>query len=245
MPSISDRAAALKKRISAGEIIVGVSASPDSDGDTLRSIVEADSYDFLWVDSQHDAFNESNLVRFCKVAAELDMPVQFRIKHTRHTYLIGNILDLGPAGIEVPQVETVETAREAVDNFYYAPEGVRSWGGFHRLNFHPEDDHREYRRWWGETGVLWMQIESVAAVTAARQLAQPGVDCLSFGPMDLTFSLESHPHHPFKSVDDCVRHICEQLRETETQVCFRNYTPDTRQKYLDMGVTVLLERPQA
>ena len=244
MPSISDHAAALKKRISAGETIVGVSAAPDSDGDTLRSIVEADSYDFLWVDSQHDAFNESNLVRLCKVAAELDMPVHFRIKHTRHTYLIGNILDLGPAGIEVPQVESVETAREAVDNFYYAPEGVRSWGGFNRLNFHPEDDHREYRRWWGETGVLWMQIESVAAVTAARQLAQPGVDCLSFGPMDLTFSLESHPHHPFKSVDDCVRHICEQLRGAETKVCFRNYTPDTRQKYLDMGVTVLLERPQ-
>ena len=244
MPSISDHAAALKKRISAGETIVGVSAAPDSDGDTLRSIVEADSYDFLWVDSQHDAFNESNLVRLCKVAAELDMPVHFRIKHTRHTYLIGNILDLGPAGIEVPQVETVETAREAVDNFYYAPDGVRSWGGFNRLNFDPEDDHREYRRWWGETGVLWMQIESVAAVTAARQLAQPGVDCLSFGPMDLTFSLESHPHHPFKSVDDCVRHICEQLRGSETKVCFRNYTPDTRQKYLDMGVTVLLERPQ-
>lgn len=245
MPSISDRATALKKRISDGETIIGVSASPDSDGDTLRSIVESDSFDFLWVDSQHDAFNESNLVRLCKVAAELDMPVQFRIKHTRHTYLIGNILDLGPAGIEVPQVESVETAREAVDNFYYAPEGVRSWGGFNRLNFHPDDDHREYRRWWGETGVLWMQIESVAAVTAARQLAQPGVDCLSFGPMDLTFSLESHPHHPFKSVDDCVRHICEQLRGSGTKVCFRNYTPDTRQKYLDMGVTVLLERPQA
>ena len=244
MPSISDRAAALKKRINAGETIVGVSASPDSDGDTLRSIFEADSYDFLWVDSQHDAFSESNLVRVCKVAADLDMPVQFRIKHTRHTYLIGNILDLGPGGIEVPQVETVETAREAVDNFYYAPNGVRSWGGFHRLNFHPDDDHREYRRWWGETGVLWMQIESVAAVTAARQLARPGVDCLSFGPMDLTFSLESHPHHPFKSVDDCVRHICEQLQGSETKVCFRNYTPETRQKYLDMGVTVLLERPQ-
>ena len=47
MPSISDHAAALKKRISAGETIVGVSAAPDSDGDTLRSIVEADSYDFL------------------------------------------------------------------------------------------------------------------------------------------------------------------------------------------------------
>lgn len=244
MTSISARAAALKKRIHAGEIIIGAYAPPTAGDEMLRPIAETGSYDFLWVDSQHDAYNESNLIRVCAVAAELDMPVQFRIKHTRHTYLIGNVLDLGPAGIEVPQVETVETVREAVDNFYYAPDGVRSWGGVHRLNFNPEDDHREYRRWWGETGVLWMQLESVAAVTASRQLAQPGVDCLSFGPMDLTFSLESHPHHPFKSVDDCVRHTCEQLRGTDTKVLFRNYTPETRQKYLDMGVTVLLERAQ-
>ena len=123
MTSISARAAALKKRIHAGEIIIGAYAPPTAGRETLRPIAEAGSYDFLWIDSQHDAYNESNLIRVCAVAAELDMPVQFRIKHTRHTYLIGNVLDLGPAGIEVPQVETVETVREAVDNFYYAPDG--------------------------------------------------------------------------------------------------------------------------
>ena len=243
MPSLSERAVSLKSRINAGETVVGVSAPLSSDAAALRGILDGGDYDFLSGDSQHGPYNEETLVSFCKAAGELDMPVQFRIKHTRLTYLIGNILDLGPTGIEVPQVETEETVDEAVANFYYVPQGVRSWGGVNRLNFDTGVHHRKYREWWGETGVLWMQIESVASVTAARHLAKPGVDCLSFGPMDLTISLEGHPGHPFKTVDDCVQHTVDQLQGSGTAVCHRITGPEERQKYIDMGVTVLLESP--
>ena len=140
-------------------------------------------------------------------------------------------------------METVATVDEAVDGFYYPQFGKRSWGGVARVGIAERSDRLEYAKWWGETGVLWLQIESVEAVTKARELAKAGVDCLSFGPADLSFSMEAHPHHPFKSVDDCVRHVVEQLRDTDSTVCFRNYDPALRQKYIDMGVTVLLERP--
>jgi len=36
----------------------------------------------------------------------------------------------------------------------------------------------------------------------------------------------------------------QQLQGSATKVCFRNYTPDLRDKYIKMGVTVLLERPR-
>ena len=57
------------------------------------------------------------------------MPVQFRIKNTRHAYLIGNVLDLGPMAIEVPLVEDEAVVQEALDAFYYPQVGHRSWGG--------------------------------------------------------------------------------------------------------------------
>jgi 2-keto-3-deoxy-L-rhamnonate aldolase RhmA len=241
MPSLSEQATSLKKRINRGETIIGITVPASADKDQLQALFDTHPYDYVWVDGQHSPFNEERLAAFCDLAAEQDMPVLFRIKHTRHTYLIGNMLDLGLAGIEVPQVETQGTVNEGIANFYYAPTGVRSWGGRIRLNWNPGDDHHHYRRWWGETGVLWMQIESVASVTAAQSIAKQGVDCLSFGPMDLTLSLESHPHHPFQTRDDCIQHTVNQLQGTGVQVCYRNGTPDTRQKYIDMGVTVLLE----
>ena len=230
----------LKKRIHAGENILGVSVPMTLGRDELASVVERGPFDFVSVDSQHSPYNEDRLVSFCVMAADLGVHVQFRIKHTRHTYLIGNYLDLGPAGVEVPQVESESTVEDAVGNFYYSPAGIRSWGGGDRIGLSDHPDRLDYAKWWGQTGVLWMQIESTDAVTNARKLAKSGVDCLSFGPADLSFSLESNPVHPLKTVDDCVQHVVDQLSETSVAVCFRIPSHDDRQKYTDMGVRMLL-----
>jgi 2-dehydro-3-deoxyglucarate aldolase/4-hydroxy-2-oxoheptanedioate aldolase len=233
----------LKQRIHNGEAIVGVSVPIWTTQERLQAILDRGDYHFVSTDSQHAAFNEERLVAFCEIANELNVPVQFRIKHTRHTYLIGNYLDLGPSGVEVPQVERELTVDEAIANFYYPQVGIRSWGGVARKGAANLPDRLAYAKWWNESGVLWMQVESVEAVTSARRLAKPGVDCLSFGPADLTFSLEAHPNHPFKTVDDCVRYVAKQLEGTSVAVCFRNGRPDTRAKYAEMGVTVFLESP--
>ena len=241
MPEQGQNASSLKSRIRNGETVICVSLPMDTDRGELESIVERGPYDLVWVDSQHRAFNEEKLVSFCAMAAELDFHVMLRMKHTRHAYLTGNMLDLGLSGVEVPQVESESTVDEAASSFYYPQVGTRSWGGPARRGFQVGIDRREYAQWWNDYGMLWMQIESVEAVTIARKLAKPGVDCLSFGPMDLQFSLESHPDHPLKTVDDCVRYVVKQLEGTGVAVCARGVTPDTRQKYIDMGVSVLME----
>jgi 2-keto-3-deoxy-L-rhamnonate aldolase RhmA len=183
-------------------------------------------------------------VAFCAMAEGVGIPVQFRIKHPRHAYLIGNILDLGPLSIEVPLVEEASTVDEALAAFYYPQVGKRSWGGAARYGVKGREDRLEYAHWWNNHGILCLQIETIQAVTNARKLAKPGVDCLTWGPADLSFDLEGHPVHPFKTVDDCLRHVLTQLEGTDVKVSFRSGTPDLRHKYIDMGVTVLMERPQ-
>ena len=230
----------LKQRIRNGEHVFGVSVSIMAPRESLAARVEEGGYDFVAVDSQHSAFSEERLVDFCNMADALDIPVNFRIKHTRNAYLIGNYLDLGPSGIEVPQVELEMTVDEAVDAFYYPQQGIRSWGGAARKNS-VGTERLEYADWWNNYGMLWMQIESIEAVTHARRLAKSGVDCLSFGPTDLTFSMESHPNHALQTVDACVQYVAKELEGSSTTVCFRNGNPSTREKYADMGVTVFLE----
>ena len=235
----------LKQRIGAGEQVIGANVGMTHTEDQLKKVVESGEFDFLWVDGQHSAFSEERLVEFCDKADGLDMDVMFRIKHTYHSYLVGNLLDLGPTGIEVPQVETESTVDESVSFFYYPQKGVRSWGGEARRKVaEVGGDRLGYAAWWNDYGVLMMQLESIPAVTAARKLAKPGVDCLSFGPNDLMYSIEAHPNHPFRDVDDCVRHVVQQLAGSDTQVCFRNHPTSMRQKYVDMGVTVFLKSPQ-
>ncbi|MGE3540036.1 MAG: aldolase/citrate lyase family protein [Candidatus Tectimicrobiota bacterium] len=234
----------LKQRIRRGDIIVGVSVPMHIERGRLEDILSRDTYSFVSVDSQHSAYNEELLVSFCAMAAAVGIPVQFRIKHTRHAYLIGNILDLGPLSIEVPLVETEAIVDEALAAFYYPQVGKRSWGGNARYGIQGRDNRLEYAAWWNSQGILCLQMETLAAVTQARQLAKPGVDCLTWGPADLSFDLEAHPEHPFKSVDDCLRHVLKQLAGTDIRVSFRTYSHELRNKYLDMGVTVFMERPK-
>ena len=95
----------LKQRIRNGEIVVGIRAEVGWSQSQLEDVLARDTYHFVTLDSQHSPYNEEKLLAFCGMAAGLGMPVQFRIKHTRHAYLIGNVLDLGPWAIEVPLVE--------------------------------------------------------------------------------------------------------------------------------------------
>lgn len=234
----------LKRRIRSGEILVGVSVPLDASESEMERIISKDDYAFVFTDSQHGPFNEETLVKFCRSASNLGIPSQFRIKHTRHTYLIGNILDLGPVGIEVPQVETLETVQEAVQYFYYPQKGGRSVGGGARYMLDGRTERIKYGNWWNETGFLSIQMESLRAVTTANKLAIEGVDCLTWGPNDLLYDIEAHPNHPIQTVDDCVKHVLEQLHGTQTRISFRSYDHNLRNKYIDMGVTVLMEHPK-
>ncbi len=238
---MSDEAPSLKRRMRAGEPLLGAVLPMVADRGRLAEVASRNRYDHFHVDAQHAAFSEVRLRDFCAIAADLSMPVVLRIKHTRHTYLIGNLLDLGPAGIEVPQVELESTVDEAVANFHYPPDGVRSWGGLDRHGFAADQPLDQYIDFWRRTGVLAMQIESIAASTAARRLAKTGVDFVTFGPADLTLDIRRHPDHALKSVQDCVACVAEDLRGTGVRVCMRVPAGSDTSHFRAMGVTMFLE----
>ena len=231
----------LKQRMRDGQVIVGIVIPPRIERQRFKAILDHGPFDFVAVDSQHNPLNESGLVEVCALAGEFGIPVQFRIKHTRHTYLIGNMLDLGPTGIEVPQVELDSTVDEAIENLYYPPIGKRSFGPIAGVGAKDHPDPFEYAKWWNANGILWLQLESVEAVEKAYRLAKSGADCMSFGPTDLSFSLKYNSHPRLKTVDDCVHHVVRSLEESSVSVCMRSFAANKRQQYIDMGVTVILE----
>ena len=104
-------------------------------------------------------------------------------------------------------------------------------------------DRLAYADWWNSNGFLAIQLESVEAVINARKLAKPGIDLLAFGPNDLRFSMESLPHSPFKTVDECIRHVLEQMKDSTVQVSLGAASAEERDKYIEMGVTVLQVAP--
>ena len=232
----------LKERIRRGDIIIGVSTPMNSTKSQLEDILAKDDYGFVSTDSQHSPFSEHQLVEFCYTADEVGIPVHLRIKHTKFAFLVGNLADLGPAIIEIPLVEEPATVREALEWFYFPPQGRRSFVGAPRWGAELGHDRRGYAEWWNNNGMLMLQIETIRAIENIHTLAMPGIDMFSWGPADLEFDREMHPHHPFITDDDCIKHVMDQLASENPRMCYRSYEPELRNKYIDMGVTVLMER---
>ncbi len=238
----------LRQRIRAGEVLVALRGSLKTGKDELADIWSAGLYDYIWIDGQHTAYKEEELVSYCAAAEELGIDVQLRIPHTRHAYLVGRFLDFGLSAVLVPEVMEPETVDDAISYAYYGPIGRRSWGGTARrglrgLNGVPKDmDRQAYAAWWNDYVILAIQVESVEAVTNIRKLAKPGVSVVTFGPRDLRFSLEAHPKYPLQHVDDCMRNVAAQLKGTDVRLAMGTSTvPQERDKYLEMGITLFQE----
>ncbi|MCX6049520.1 MAG: aldolase/citrate lyase family protein [Chloroflexi bacterium] len=239
----------LRQRIQAGEVLVALRGSVTMNQQELADVWSKGKYDYIWIDGQHTAFSEEQLVNYCAAAEALGIDVQLRIPHTRHAYLCGRYLDLGFSAVLVPEVMEPATVDDAIAYTYYAQQGRRSWGGSARRGLRSVArgmDRLAYAAWWNDYVVLSIQVESVEAVTNIRQLAKPGVSVVTFGPNDLSFSLEGHPGYPLQNVDDCMRNVAAQLQGTNIRLAMGTATkPEERAKYLEIGITLFQEDPPA
>ncbi len=235
----------LRQRIQAGEVLVALRGSLTTSKSQLADIWATGRYDYIWIDGQHTAFSEQQLVDYCRAAEELDIDVQLRIPHTRFAHMVGRYLDLGPSAVLVPEVMEEETVDDALAYAYYPQFGRRSWGGAERRGLRGAAagmDRLAYAAWWNEYVIVGIQVESVEAVTNVAKLAKPGISVVTFGPNDLSFSLEGHPSYPLQNVDDCMRNVHAQLQGTGIRMAMGTATkPSERDKYLEIGITLFQE----
>jgi 4-hydroxy-2-oxoheptanedioate aldolase len=238
----------LKQKIKDGDVVVALRPSITISRDDLGRALDKGTYDLVYIDGQHTAFSDDQIVAICGAAESFGMQVQFRIPHTRNTYLIGRYLDLGLGGVLVPEVEVPGPAQEAVAFAYYAPVGKRSWGGAARFG-QVQDGKRlsqsEYVDFWNNNVIVSVQIESIKAVEGAESLAVPGIDYLAWGPNDLGLDLKRNPDYKLKTSDECTKYVWDRVKDKGIKMGMAILTePEERQQYLDMGMTMFQEAPR-
>jgi 2-keto-3-deoxy-L-rhamnonate aldolase RhmA len=237
----------LRARIAAGEEVVAMRAEIEWSKEQLAAAWKSGKYDLIWLDGQHSPYSDHLLVAFTGAAEELGIPVQLRIPHTYEAHKVGRFFDFGVTGCLVPEVMEARTVQDALDFAYYGPIGRRSWGGANRLGIRNKaapTARRDYAAWWNDTVLLGIQIESVETVTNIARLVKPGVTHVTWGPNDLEFSIDSHPHFPLRTVEACMENVAEQLKGKGIGNAMGTGTKATeRKKYRDLGVNIFQAAP--
>ena len=109
---------------------------------------------------------------------------------------IKRILDIGPAGIMIPDIRNAEHAEAAVAHCRYAPLGDRGAapGYIHAMGYAGKDGRarngKDYSTFMQEDFLLILQVESVEGVKNIDEIVKvEGIDMILIGPADLSASL--------------------------------------------------------
>ncbi len=175
--------ASFRARLRGGERLVGTIMSLDSP--EVAEILAGAGFDWLFLDAEHAPYSPLALQRIIIAAGPL--PCLVRLPNHDEIW-IKRALDIGAAGIIVPQVNDAAQARTIVQRAKYSPEGARGVG-LARAHGYGYDAQSYLARANEDTAVI-VQAEHIDAVRNAAEIAAvPGVDALFLGPYDLSASM--------------------------------------------------------
>ena len=177
----------LRTRILAGETLIG--SFSDLASPLAVELLGRAGMDWVILDLEHGAATESELLALLYAAGSTPIAPLVRAQSAERLR-IGRALDLGAAGIMLPQLQSIEEVRQAVGYLRYPPVGQRGVALRTRGADLGKLSHADLARVVNERVVGIVQIEAAQMVRDADEIAalEP-VDVLFVGPADLSHAL--------------------------------------------------------
>ena len=221
-----------REKLKNGEVLIGIfckTTAPE-----FIEVIGHAGFDFCILDMEHGPANLvtlQNLVRAAEVSGVLP------IVRTRDMCpeSIAQPLDLGAAGIQVPQVSSKAGAEAVVDAAKFSPHGHRGVCRFVRGAKFSALDRTAYFAQANQALVV-LQLESTHLSEYAKIADIPGVDILFIGPYDLSqaLGLPGQIEHP-RVLEEMRKIIAVAKEKNKTIGVFADSLTQT-QRWVDAGV---------
>jgi 2-dehydro-3-deoxyglucarate aldolase/4-hydroxy-2-oxoheptanedioate aldolase len=145
-------------------------------------------YDFTWIDMEHAPINIETALAHIMAVRGTDCAPFVRVPWNKH-WLTKTVLDLAPAGVIIPMVNSAEEAEAAVAACKYPPTGIRGCG-VRRASRYGSTPFDEYLKISKQEPLVIVQIEHIDAVKNLEAILKvPGIDSICVGPCDLSGSM--------------------------------------------------------
>ncbi len=179
------------QRLRAGELALNLMIRHARTVD-IALAARACGFDGLFFDLQHGVIPEYEVSQMCVAAMSMGVAPIVRVPEKDYAAAL-RMLDNGALGIVMPEVTTVEDARQSVQACKYPPVGNRgAFGGTAHFGFRAVPA-ASARRALNDATLLILMIESKAALDNIEAIAAvPGADVIHIGTNDLSTDL-GHP----------------------------------------------------
>lgn len=223
---------ALRTRLHNGETVLGTFQ-------VINSIMVAEmigiaGFDYVIFDQEHGAYGPKTSMKLAAGAENTGAAPIVRVSRNDKP-AIQRALDIGSAGVQVPQVETKEDAERAVEATRFEPIGSRGLSQYVRAGqYRGKDDYtdRENRR-----VTLIVQVEGTRGINNIDEiLAVDGIDVVFLGPYDLSQSLGIPGQVNHHEVESRMKEVCDKAQEKNVIVGAFSDTPENARQWIETGV---------
>ncbi len=225
----------LKSKLSSGPVFGPFSKSTDP------AFVEAAGYagfDFIILDLEHGPSSTQNLQHLIRAAELCGLVPIVRVK-PNWLNLIGEVLDLGALGVQIPQITDAEDARLVVSAARFGPDGERGVCRFVRAARYSTTERTLYFEQSNQALVV-LQLEGSKALRNVDSiLSATEIDVVFIGPYDLSQSLgrPGEVNHP--EVIEAMAALVQACHNREVTVGTFVDTPSEAERWLKLGVRYL------
>jgi 2-keto-3-deoxy-L-rhamnonate aldolase RhmA len=230
-PSVAEINAEFARRLRAGERLLGsivTLSSPD-----VAELFSRAGFDWLFVDTEHaplDALAAQGLLQAARC------PCLVRV-HAGEEAVIKKALDIGPAGVIVPQVNSAADAERIVRYCKYPPRGSRGVGIVRAQGYGL--DFQEYVASANDNVIVMLQIEHIEAVKNIEAIVRvPGVDALMIGPYDLSGSMGKLGRVNDAEVEGAIETVRKACAAAGMKLGIFAATAEAMKPYIEKGYTL-------
>jgi len=181
------RTNSLKKKLDSQDAVVGTFL--EISAPALVELLGLAGFDFVVVDGEHGPIDLKDTENLIRAGLSTQISVIVRAPDCVPT-AIAKPLDFGAAGIHVPQVESADMARLAIQASKYHPLGSRGLQPYVRSASFRSYPTADYLRLANEETMIVAQVEGVKGIANLEAILNvEGIDVAFIGPYDLSQSL--------------------------------------------------------
>ena len=222
-----------RTRLAGNELLIGTMVTLSSSA-TAEVLADA-GFDWLFLDGEHGPLETAQLAGLLQVVGDR-VPCLVRVPSAGEVP-IKKALDLGAAGVIVPQVNTAEQAADVVSWSRFPPDGTRGVGlaRAHGYGFR----FQEYVEGANDQVVVVVQAEHIEAVGNIESIvAVPGIDAVMIGPYDLAASMDRMGQVDDAGVIEAIDRVTSACRDAGLPLGIFGVTAEALTPWIEKGYTL-------
>ncbi len=178
----------LRERVLAGETVFGTFYKSNSA--PMMEVIGYAGFDFVVIDCEHSAIGYELVESIIRFGDAVGLDTVVRVPSASEENIF-HALDGGAAGVQIPNLTSVEQFEEASKNAKYFPLGTRGLSRNQRaarFGFWPAGVN--YTEYANENTLVAVHIENVQMAERADEILKiPQIDVLFVGPADMSQSM--------------------------------------------------------